>query len=141
MGQAGDAPEQHHVRRLLLAENALSLGDERIESLRRALTFRSGGVHIQRGHAHASGVHLRDLVAETVAAEMEDEAIVLHGVDQRLDAGNLDAVQGLDERRGSLRGDAARTPVDDVSVGVDGAEVAAGGYLALPQVDADAQGL
>ena len=96
---------------------------------------------LQRRHAHAAGVHLGDLVAEAVAAQAEDEAIVLHGVDPGLEAGHLDAVQGVDEGDGGLRGDAAGATVDDVAVGVDGAEVAAGGDIALLQIDVDAQGL
>ena len=49
--------------------------------------------------------------------------------------------RGLDEGRGGLGGDAPRPPVDDVAVGVDGAEVAAGGDVALSEIDVDAKGL
>ena len=101
---------------------------------------RNGG-GVQRRRPNALRVRLRDLLAQSLAAELQHEAVVLDRVHGCLHARHVDGVEHLDQRHALLRRDATRAPVDDHAVPIDGAEVAPRRHLAGRDGDADAQRL
>ena len=67
--------------------------------------------------------------------------MLLDGLDEDLDARQADRAQPLGESHADLGADAARAPVGDAALRVDGAEVAARGDVARPQVELNAERL
>ena len=120
---------------------AHGLLDEFARDLGRLFAVGIGGDGVERRDAGALRVGVVHVAAEAFAAEDDHEAMLLHRLDEHLDAGNLHFAE-LDRQRSALfGGDAAGAAVADVARGVERAEVAADGDVAFLQLEADAGGL
>ena len=96
------------------------------------------GDGIERRHAGPLRVGVVHVPAEPWAAEHDHEAMLLHRLDEHLDAGNLHLAE-LHRQRCTLFGrDAAGAAVGDVAGRVERAEVGADRDVAFLQVEADA---
>ena len=96
---------------------------------------------MQRRDADGLRVGVVDLVAQVVAAEDDDEAMLAHRLDEDLDAGDLDRLQLLAHGDAAFGGRPAGAAVGDLALGVDGAEVAADGDVARADLEVDAERL
>src|SRR5262249_11308310 len=81
-----------------------------------------------------------DLVAEVVAAENDDEAVLAHGFDEHFDAGDLDRGQLVAHGDAALGGGAAGAAIGDQALVVHSAKIAANGDIALSDLKIDAEG-
>ena len=95
----------------------------------------------ERRHSKRLRVGLRHRSREAVAAEHENEAVLLHRLDEHLHAVEADRAQPLDQANADLGADAPGAPVGDVAARVHGAEVAARGDVARLELEVDAEGL
>ena len=85
---AGEAAQRHHVGRRLVLEHAAGLGDEAVDGVGGVLRGGVGALGRQRRVAGLLRVGVVDRVAEVVAAEDDDEAMLAHRLDEDLDAGD-----------------------------------------------------
>ena len=86
---AGEAAQRHHVGRRVVLQHLAGLGDEVVDGVGRLLRRRrrrpwpcSGAM------AGLLRIGVVDGVAEVVAAEDDDEAMLAHRLDEHLDAGH-----------------------------------------------------
>src|SRR5690606_20488408 len=105
-----------------------------------ALSFGAHRLDRQHGNAFTLRVRLLQAVIEALAAQDEDEAVLLHVLDKHLHAGNLDLAHEVADRRRDLGGDSPGATVNDVPLLVEGAEVAPGSDVAGLKVEVDAEG-
>jgi hypothetical protein len=75
------------------------------------------------------------------AAKDENEAVLLHRLDEKLHAVEADRAQPLDETEAGVGADAPGPPVGDMAAGIHAAEVPARGHVARLQLEIDAEGL
>ena len=101
LGIAGEPAQRDHVGRGIVLEDLHRLGDELVRQPCRLLRRRVLAVGRQRGDAGRLRVGVVDRVAEIVAAEHDDEAMLADRLDEDLRAGHLDLTQF------STHGDAA----------------------------------
>ena len=107
----------------------------RIERLHRQRRL-AGGLRIGLGKARGQA-----RAAARPRAQDQDEAILLHRLDEDLDPRQLDPPEPFGQLQVDLGREPSRAPVDDLSGGVDRAEVPARGDVARAQVELDAERL
>ena len=112
------------------AEKLAGLRDELAGDLGGLLAVGVGGDGIERRHAGLLRIGVVHVAAEARAAEDDHEAMLLHRLDEHLDAGNLHLAELDGQRRAFFGGDAAGAAVGDVAGRVERAEVAADGHVA-----------
>ena len=126
---------------VLAREQFAGLADELVGDFGGLLAVGVGGDGVERRHAgdlRVGVVHVA--LPRPGAAEDDDEAMLLHRLDEDLDAGDLHVAQLDRERRAFFGGDAAGAAVGDVAGGVERAEVGADGDVAFLEREADAGG-
>ena len=131
------------MRPLAFVSPASSSRAWRMNSLATSAVFLlsgSVGDGVERRDAGDLRIGVVDVAVQAGAAEDDDEAMLLHRLDEDFDAGDLYVAQFDRERRAFFGGDAAGAAVADVAAGVERAEVRADGDVALLQREADAGG-
>src|SRR4029453_19460800 len=94
-----------------------------------------------RGWGWVSGTPPRHPAALALGAEDEHEAVVFPGLDEHLDAGQLDAPEPLGQAQVQLGGGPARGPGRDTAHAVHSAEVPAGRDVPRAKLELDAERL
>ena len=105
--------------------------------LLRGGVFRDG---VERSGAGALRIGVRDVAAETFAAEDHDETVFFNGLDEDFDAGNLDVLEDLHDFSALFGRNTTRATVGDESVFVDRAEVAADANVVRADRERDTRG-
>src|SRR5262245_6170980 len=124
MRPRGKTAEREAVRFLLTGEEFGCLGDELLGDGGRLFTRRVAGFRVERRNAGGLRIGVVDVAAEALAAEHDDEAMLLDRLTKHFDPGDLYVAQADGERRAFLRSNAARATVGDFSGRVERAPIA-----------------
>src|SRR5262249_40934723 len=138
---ASEAAQGDHVGRGVVLEDLARLDDESVDRLGGVLRRVILADGMQRGDVEGLRVSVIDVIAEVVAAEDDDEAVLPHRLDKDLDAGDLDGLHLLAHGDAAFGAGPAGTAIGDESLVVDGAEIAPDGDVAWPDLEVDAEGL
>ncbi len=118
LGELGEPAHHQEVRRPLVLEHVLRLAEELGGDLRRLLRRGVAGLRFERVQAGRERVGVGDVVAQPLAAEPDDEAVLADGLNQGLDALDLHpSPQFLDELLAGLGRDPAGPAVGDAALG------------------------
>ena len=144
VGLVRHAAHQEAVRGLFLGEQRQGELVEVGDQLRDLLL--AGALRIQRlggrdGEAFAIGIGVGQRAFEAGAAEDDHEAVLLARVDEYLVGADLLDLRGEDvaEAFADLGGDASGAAVGDQALGIEGAEVGAGGDVAVLEFDPETE--
>ena len=138
---AGEAAQRNHVGRGVVFEQPGGLRDKPIDDRRGALRLWVGAAGGQRRHAGLLRIGVVDGVAQIVAAEDDDEAVLPHRLDEDFDIRHTDRLELAAHGDATLGRRAAGAAIGDPAGFVHGAEIAAGRHVARPDLKMDAQGL
>ena len=142
-----EAPQEDHVRGRRVGEQPASLGDELVDEGGGGFRFRVEGLDGERRLVEQLRIALGELCRQlrgagaAARAEDEDEAMLLHGLDEHLDPGQTDRAQPLRQAHAEVRRDPAGPAVFDAARAIHRAEVPARGDVARAQVELDAERL